>query len=121
MSHTKASHDTQDYKDMQACIDACNQCHATCLHTAMTHCLEAGGKNVEAEHFKLMINCAEICQTMSNFLLSGSVFHQNICAICADVCDACAISCEQMGGMEDCVAACRKCAESCRSMASSQH
>ena len=121
MSHTSMSHDTKDHEKMQACIDDCSLCHETCLHTAMTHCLESGGKHVEASHFKLMINCAEICQTTSNFLLSRSAFHQSICDICADVCDACAKSCEQIGGMEDCVAACRKCAESCRSTAGAQY
>ena len=60
-----------------------------------------------------MINCAEICQTSAHFLLSGSAFHQKVCAIC----DACAKSCEQVGGMQDCVKACREFAESCRKMA----
>ena len=103
--------------NMQACIDACSHCHETCLHTAMTHCLVVGGKHVEASHFRLMINCAEICQASTNFMLSGSAFHQKVCAVCAEICDACAKSCEEIGGMEDCVKACRECAESCRKMA----
>ncbi|TBN47189.1 four-helix bundle copper-binding protein [Pseudomonas sp. BGI-2] len=86
----------------------------------MTHCLEAGGKHLEAEHFRLMINCAEICQTSANFLLSGSIFHHHVCGVCAEICEACAKSCEQVGGMEDCVRACRECAESCRKMAGGQ-
>jgi hypothetical protein len=103
--------------NMQACIDACNHCHETCLHTAMNHCLVVGGKHVEANHFRLMINCAEICQTSINFMLSGSILHQKVCAVCAEICDACAKSCEQIGDMEDCVKTCRECADSCRKMA----
>lgn len=106
--------------NMQACIDACGQCHQACIHTAMTHCLVEGGKHVEANHFRLMINCAEICQTSANFMLSGSAFHQKICEVCAEICDACVKSCEEIGGMEDCVKVCRECAESCRRMAATR-
>ena len=106
--------------NMQACIDACSHCHQTCLHTAMNHCLVVGGKHVETSHFRLMINCAEICQASANFMLSGSAFHQKVCAVCAEICDACAKSCEEIGGMEDCVKACRECAESCRKMISTR-
>ena len=117
MNDTKMAHHAETHDNMQSCIDACSHCHETCLHTAMTHCLAVGGKHVEASHFRLMINCAEICQTSANFMLSGSAFHQKVCAVCAEICDACAKSCEQVGGMGDCVKACRECAESCRKMA----
>ncbi|MBA4141844.1 MAG: four-helix bundle copper-binding protein [Nitrosospira sp.] len=103
---------------MQACVDACNQCYQTCLHEAMTQCLEAGGKHVEPDHFRLMMNCAEICQTSVNFMLSSSAFSNQTCRVCAEVCEACAKSCEQIG-MEDCARVCRECAESCRQMAGS--
>ena len=101
---------------MQECFDACAQCHNTCLQMAMTHCLPLGGKHVEPEHFRLMLNCAEICQTAADFMLSGSRFHQRTCAVCAEVCEACAKSCEQVGDMAECVDACTRCAESCRKM-----
>jgi hypothetical protein len=57
---------------MQACIDACDRCHQACLHEAMNQCLESGGKHVTPEHMRLMLNCAEICQTSINFMLSSS-------------------------------------------------
>lgn len=121
MSHADTHQDTPAYRNLQACIDACSKCHETCLHMAMTHCLDAGGKNVEAGHFRLMINCAEICQTASNFMLGNSAFHQNICHVCAEICEACALSCEGVGGMDDCVKACRECADSCREMSKAKH
>lgn len=102
--------------DMQSCIEACTHCHQTCLKTAMNHCLETGGKHVEPGHFRLMLNCAGICQTSANFMLSGSDFSNQVCAVCVGICEACADSCEEVGGMDDCVAACRECAESCREM-----
>lgn len=103
-------------QSMQTCIAACDHCHQTCLRTAMNHCLESGGRHVEAEHFRLMMSCAEICQTSLNFMLSGSLYSNQLCGICAEICDACAESCEQLDGMDDCATACRECAESCREM-----
>ncbi len=61
MNENQMAHHTGTHESMRPCIDACSHCHATCLQTAMTHCLAAGSKNVEAEHFRLMINCAESC------------------------------------------------------------
>jgi hypothetical protein len=64
-----------------------------------------------------MINCAEICQTSANFMLSNSELHHLTCRVCAEVCQKCADSCSAIGDMDDCAAECRKCAESCRAMA----
>lgn len=104
--------------EMQSCIDACLQCHRICLQTALNHCLEMGGRHIEPEHYRLMMSCAEICQTSGNFQLGSSRFSAQLCALCAEICDACATDCEQIGQMDDCVNACRKCAQSCYSMAS---
>lgn len=103
--------------EMESCIQECLDCHKTCLSEAMTHCLEAGGEHVEPEHLRLMMNCAEMCQTSANFMLSGSKLHHLTCGVCAQVCQACAESCEKIEGMEECAAQCRRCAQSCASMA----
>jgi hypothetical protein len=102
--------------EMRACIEECLHCHGICLGMAMNHCLEQGGKHVEPGHFRTMLACAEICQTAVNFMLIGTQRHRETCRICADVCEECAKSCEQVGGMEECVQVCRRCAESCRRM-----
>jgi hypothetical protein len=102
---------------MQQCIGECLSCHRICLQMAMNHCLETGGKHLEPKHFRLMMNCAEICQTSANFMLSGSELHKLTCGVCAQICDACAQSCEEVGEMDECVEACRRCADSCRQMA----
>ncbi len=107
--------------DMQSCIDACSSCHQVCLQMAMGHCLESGGKHVEPAHFRLMMNCAEFCQTSANLMLSGSIFSGQFCGMCADVCKACADSCSTLDGMEDCVLACKACAASCLSMSTTKH
>lgn len=104
---------------MQKCIDVCLDCYQTCFSTAMSHCLPKGGKHVEGRHLGLMLNCAELCRTTAEFMMSNSPLHGRVCAACAEVCEACAESCEQVGGMDECVQACRACAESCREMADS--
>lgn len=106
---------------MQACIDACTRCYQVCLHAAMNHCLETGGKHVKPKHFRLLMSCAEICQTSANFQLGSSPFAHRLCGLCAEVCEACAADCEKIGDMEECVEVCKECAESCRNMASMQH
>ena len=78
------------------------------------------GPHVEAAHLRLLLDCAEICQTSADFMLRGSELHGQVCGVCADVCDRCAQSCAQFGDdqqMQACAEECRKCAESCRKMA----
>jgi hypothetical protein len=101
----------------QAAIKACLDCHSTCLEMAMTYCVQKGGRHVEAAHLGLLMNCAEICQTSANFMLSNSPFQGRLCGVCAEVCEACARNCEQLGEMTDCAEECRRCAKICRSMA----
>ena len=101
---------------MQDAIKACLDCHSMCLRMAMGYCLERGGRHAEQKHLRLMINCAELCQTSANFMLSDSPLHGRVCLICAEACEACAKSCEQVGDMRDCVEECQDCAKSCRTM-----
>ena len=106
---------------LQTCIVDCLECYSLCKQEAMNHWLEADGRHIDPEHFRLMEDCAEICRTAAALMLGSSAFSAQLCALCADVCDACAESCEQVGGLEVCARACRGCAQSCRRMAASAH
>lgn len=105
--------------ELQQCIEACLACYQSCRQTSMNHCLETGGRHVEPDHFRLMSACAEICRTSADFMLIGTSLHKVVCGACADVCEACATSCADIGDMAACVDACRRCAESCRAMVAS--
>ncbi|MDB5761259.1 MAG: hypothetical protein JWQ21_254 [Herminiimonas sp.] len=83
----------------------------------MNHCLEAGGEKMDPAHFRLMTDCAEVCQSTANFLLRNSNFNDQFCLDCATLCDYCAQSCKELGDMSDCAEACRECADSCHQMA----
>jgi hypothetical protein len=107
-------------QDLQPCIDACTDCSAICWQTA-AHCLEKGGEHAQAQHIRLLLDCAAICRTSAEFMLRGSDLHDQTCAVCAEICDRCAESCEAMADRDQqmmaCAEACRRCAEMCRRMA----
>lgn len=122
MQHTGAGHMGQQMsQEMQKCIQECLNCHSTCVQT-ISYCLQQGGKHAEPTHIRLLLDCAEICQTSANFMLRGSDLHGRVCGVCAEICEQCTRSCEQFGNdpqMETCAESCRRCADSCRRMASS--
>jgi hypothetical protein len=106
--------------DMQNCIEECLNCHSVCLRT-ISHCLQMGGEHASPAHIRLLMDCAEICQTSANFMLRASDLHGLTCGVCAEVCERCADDCARFdndSAMQQCAEACRRCARSCREMAS---
>lgn len=104
---------------MRTCIEECHSCHDICTETVI-HCLQMGEDHAESTHIRLLLDCAEICQTSANFMLRMSNFHGQVCGICADVCERCAEDCERFADdemMQKCAEICRSCAQSCREMA----
>lgn len=103
---------------IEQCIEQCQQCQRVCLET-ITYCRELGGAHAESGQFRLLFDCAEICQTAADFMLRNSDLHATVCSSCAEVCLHCAVACEQFGDderMKVCAAACRRCAEHCQLM-----
>lgn len=108
---------TQD-SPMQECIDLCLDCSTTCLQL-IPYCLNEGKEHADPTHVLLLQNCAEICRTSANFMISNSAFSADVCKVCADVCKQCADDCEGFGDdemMKQCAEICRACADSCQSM-----
>lgn len=108
-----------DHTNTDACRDACTTCAQVCTHYLFRHCLPAGGEHANADHARLMADCAAICVTAAGFMTRGSPLHQDVCRACAAVCRACADSCRQLDGMEVCVESCNRCEVSCRTMSQS--
>ncbi|WP_257461775.1 four-helix bundle copper-binding protein [Archangium lipolyticum] len=105
-------------EEMRGCISNCISCSAVCLQT-VTYCLQRGGKHAAPDHIRLLEDCVQICKTSADFMLRASPLHPRTCAVCAEVCERCAVECEKMGDdttMKACAEACRRCAESCRKM-----
>ncbi len=104
---------------MQECIDNCLECHTACLQE-VARCLAQGGDHAAEEHIRVLLDCAQMCQTSADFMLRNSPLFSAVCAACAEVCERCAESCERFPDdreMVACAKVCRKCAASCREMA----
>jgi len=109
-------------EEMERCIQNCLDCRRICMET-IGYCLQMGGRHSEPAHIRLLIDCAEICQTSADFMIRHSELHTSSCALCAEVCEACAEDCAQFLGderMAACADMCRRCAESCRKMAETE-
>lgn len=107
------------YDEMQPAIDECEACRDVCVR-ALTDSLEKGGGYAEARHIATLLDCIDMCAAATSLMLRTSPQHGRACELCADVCDACAESCERFVNdevMHGCAAECRLCAASCRAMA----
>lgn len=101
---------------MEQCIQECLDCHHICLET-VAYCLQQGGRHADAAHIRVLLDCAEICQTAANFMCSGSGFAARLCLLCADVTECCAEVLELLSDdttLTACADACRRCAASCQ-------
>jgi hypothetical protein len=100
--------------DLKTCIDNCTQCHRVCLDAA----LYAMQQRLDTAHVRLLLDCAEICQTSANFMLRRSPLHSETCGVCAQICRRCAEACAGMSDdvMRRCAEMCQRCAESCGEM-----
>jgi hypothetical protein len=127
---------------MQECIQNCLTCHQVCLET-FNYSLWLSGRYTESVHLRLLLDCAEICQTSANFMLRGSDLHRETCRACAVICENCATDCDRYAvpsegsgapmsrhsgpprvskenvdeQMKYCAQIARQCAKSCREMA----
>jgi hypothetical protein len=101
-------------ESMQECIENCSDCHDVCMATAM----HAAQSDLPLEHVRLLLDCAQICDTSRDYMLRESDLHPRTCGLCATVCETCAAMCETQGGemMARCAEVCRRCAASCREM-----
>ena len=98
-------HDTKALLD---CMAACDACVAACLD-----------QPDRANCVRLCLDCADLCVASARLMARGSRFHQELCALCADIAEACAAECEKYDEehCRSCAEACHHCAAECRKMA----
>ena len=106
------------HQNFNACIEACNACFVACNHCAASCLLESDVKMM-AKCIALDMDCAAICSVAAGAMARGSTYAKAICALCAEICQACADECGKhtMDHCQQCAKACRNCAEECRKMA----
>lgn len=102
---------------MKDCIDACDNAHRACTEAAI-HGMQQGGKLADWELIQLLLDCADITETATDFMLRSSRMHQSVCRVAAEIADKCADSCERFAAtdlrMKQCAEECRRAATSCR-------
>jgi hypothetical protein len=106
---------------MSQCIEECVKCHRVCVDTA-SRAMLIGGEHADAGRLILLMDCAQICQVNADFMLRKSYFHVQMCDICADICEWCAQSCDDLAAdplMKTCAQVCRRTALFCREMVGS--
>ena len=105
---------------IERCIEECLRCVRTC-----SACVEEGLTHDPAkmaECIRLCHECVPVCGTCVTLLTGNSRFEYQLCAVCADICEACAAECGKYPDMEtmrNCSEACRRCAKTCREVAKS--
>jgi len=102
-----------------ACIEACNACFVACNYCAGA-CLKEEDVKMMARCIALDMDCAAICSLAVGAMARGSDHAKAICALCAQVCQACGDECAKHKHMQhcaECAQACHRCADECRKMA----
>ena len=89
--------------EMRSCIEECLRCYQVCASEASLHCLEAGGKHVRPG---IPPDAGPprpgIYRTSAHLmLLGGGRASRHSCWPCAEICEACARSCEAVGEMRN--------------------
>lgn len=103
---------------MASCEQTCRSCKKVCQDT-LKYCQKKGGKHADAKHINTLKDCINACQTSADALSRKSALHTKSCGFCAEICRACAASCDAFKDdkqMIACANECRKCAESCEKM-----
>ncbi|MEO6015873.1 MAG: four-helix bundle copper-binding protein [Polaromonas sp.] len=102
-----------------ACIKACNNCVVACNHCASS-CLQEQDVKMMVQCISNDMDCAAICALAAAAMSRGSPHAQAICALCADICQACGDECARhdMAHCQACAKACHQCAKACRDMSS---
>ncbi len=98
-------------QQIQDCIRDCLNCHQVCQSTATS--MQPQSQNIT--HQTLMLDCAELCQTTAHFMQHNSPVAGYVTQACIQVCTHCKEVCRQ-AGMDDCANACDICANSCQQM-----
>jgi hypothetical protein len=104
---------------MEECIALCLDCHEVSLQM-VGYLVAKGGEKITPQRVRLLMDCAQVCQTAADFMVRGSPMHGLVCFVCAEVCEASAVECQRFADdptEAECMDACRRCAESCRQMA----
>lgn len=106
------------HQEWRSCINTCLECAVQC-ENCVTACLNEPDVNVRAKCIQTLRDCADICALSAMWMGRDSAYAKKLCALCAEICDACAAECAKFRDdhCQRCANACRECAAQCRKMA----
>ena len=107
----------KNYHTYKSCIEACLKCAAICNHCASS-CLQEDDVKMMSRCIQLDMECAAMCYLAAQLMSVGSEKTNEVCKICASMCDACSAECGHHKNEHcmECYNACKECAEECRKM-----
>jgi hypothetical protein len=105
------------YHQYRRCIEACLRCAAICNHCGSS-CTQEEDIKMMARCIQLDMECAAICYAAAQLMSLGSSRAEELCRICAEICEECGSECgkHQREHCQECAEMCRTCAEECRRM-----
>jgi hypothetical protein len=103
----------------QSCIQSCYACAEAC-DTCAAACLQESDPNMLARCIELDNECAALCRLACQYMSRQSPHTQELCQLCATICEACGDECARHSHShcQECAQACRACADECRRMSS---
>jgi len=101
----------------QMCITACNNCAQACEECIML-CLEEPDVQKRSKCIASLVECAGICRLAACFMSMNSQHANDLCKLCATICDCCAKECGifKDSHCTECSDYCKSCATECKNM-----
>lgn len=105
---SKSTPSVVNHKNYETCIEACNNCIASCKKVEHLYKKDA----TMTECVKLCKECVTACSESVELMKANSIAVKSRCLECAKVCEKCATECDKYN-----MAECKKCANDCRTAA----
>ncbi len=86
---------TEQQKLMERCIKECLECVDVASRCA-DNCLQSEQVGSMVQCVRLCLDCADLGAACAEMMGRNSRFSAQLCAVMADLCDACAETCRQM-------------------------
>lgn len=109
-------------RQMQLSADHCLECFRACSE-AMAHTIDLRRQHWEHEHYRILLDCIDVCKTTAGFLIRQSDYYKDICSVCALICKETTKCCQEFGNDPFMLKAgdiASKCAKSCLALTQNQ-
>lgn len=99
----------------QKCIAACLRCVESCSQC----CGSASDESKALRAACMRFDCAQICRLAIELMNRDSEFVEEVCGVCAAICEACSQEHARDANehCQQCAELCRRCASECRAIA----